>query len=220
MLGLLSLLLIKSLLLIVVLAVFWLAVRRLLLSRSANAWLYAATSIFSLMTLLGLLPWALGIGTTHPVFFVFAAMTPTVWYGVVTMCNATRPMRYDSELERTILRFLSLARVPRFTEPLVLVDPKWPEAPMPVFRHTAPEIPDTNVSRPVAKAAVAERGQKAAPVGETRRSRVSEATRSLLGVARGMRRNESSEIRRIKLLPPPMRTEDRSIPFLKAPESV
>ena len=212
MLGLLSLLVIKSLLLILTLAVFSLAVRRLMLSKSANAWLYAATAIFALLTSLGLVPWTLGFGQSHPIFFVFAAMTPAIWYGVVTMCNTTRPMRYDSELERTVLRFAALARA-QLSEPLMLRNPKFPEAPKPVFRHTPqPEIRDPE---PVAERPL-ELSQQTRVV---QRGRASEATRTLLGIARGMRRNRTSESRRVKLLPPPARAEDRSIPFLRTTES-
>lgn len=218
MLGLLFLLVIKSLFLILTLVVFGLAVRRLLLSNSANAWLYAATALFSLLTSLGLIPWTLGVGQSHPVFFVFAAMTPAIWYGVVTMCNATRPLQYDSEMERTFVRFASLLRVPRASSPLVLQDPRFPEAPLPVFRHTPK--PATRMPEPVTEPAP-ERSLAAPQQARVlRRARASEATRSLLGIARAMRRNKSSEGRRIKLLPPPARAEDRSLAFLRTSESV
>ena len=211
MLGPLVFILIKTFVLILPLTVFWLAVRRLALSSSANAWLYAATSIFSFLTALGLAPWVFG-GTSHPVFFVFSAMAPAIWYGVVTLCNSTRSTGYDSDLERTFLRFADLARIPRRSEPLVLEDPEWPEVPLPVFRHSRPD----SIAEP------AETAPKPEAPGRdiaTRISRASEGAWTLLSVARNMRGHASSERRRIKLLPPPDRAEDRKMSFLRQTES-
>jgi hypothetical protein len=217
MLGLLFLLVIKSLLLILTLAVFGLALRRLMLSNSANAWLYAATALFALLTSLGLVPRTLGFGHSHPVFFVFAAMTPAIWYGVVTMCNSTRPLRYDSELERTFVRFTTMLSTPRLTSPLVLKDPKFPDAPQPVFRHTPSS--GLGMPEPVMEPVLEQPSPAPKEARVLRRGRASEATQSLLGIARAMRRNKTSESRRIKLLPPPARAEDRSLGFLRTTES-
>ena len=184
--GLLFLIVIKSAFLILPSTVVWLAFRRLLLSKSANAWLYAATALFALATTIGLVPWASGVGTSHPIFFVFAAMTPAIWYGVAILCNSTRSVAYDSELERTLLRLKELMRAETSEQPLVLLAPHWPDTPTPVFRH-----------RPSA-----EKITPAVP-GDKPASRASEATLSLLRIARMMRGNTSSETRRIKLLPPP-----------------
>ena len=216
MLGLLTLLLLRSVFLVLTLVIFALSVRRLLRSKTANAWLYAATAVFALLTFLGLLPWLSGMGRSHPVFFVFAAIAPGVWYGVVSMCNATRHTRYDSELERTVLRFAALARRLRVKPPLVLEDLVSPEMPQPVFRHT----PRAAITRAEPQRSEPLLLTEAVLVAETNgRSRMSEATRTLLGIARGMRRNASSEGRRPKLLPPPRSTEGRSIPFLQATDS-
>lgn len=221
MLGLLPTLILKTLLLASMLVVFMLAARRLLLSTTANAWLYTATALFAFLTLVGLMPWGMGIGRSHPVFFLFAAAAPVVWYGVVTMCNSTRQARYDSELERTVLRLARLLRRLQSAAPQVFSEGSRTEAPIPVFRHTPRPAPRPAPTPP--------RAQSARPllltdaVGEPKpngRSRVSEATKSLLGIARGMRRNPSSEGRRPKLLPAPGRADERDIPFLQARESV
>lgn len=214
MLGLLLYLVFRTLLLALTLTIFFLAVRRLLMSKSANAWLYAATALFALLTFLGLLPWVLGIGRSHPVFFVLAAAAPAIWYGVVTMCNATRHARYDSELERTVQRFAGLASLIAAKSPLILDKTLRADVPQPVFRH-APQRP---AEPPATKRPLLLTNALPAQ-GTAARQRVSDATRTLLGIARGMRRNSSSEGRRPKLLPPP-RKEDRNIPLLRTGESV
>jgi hypothetical protein len=192
----------KTAVLILPLTVAWLAVRRLTLSKSANAWLYAATALFALLTFLGLVPWAFGIAAPHPVFLVFAAMTPAIWYSVVRLCNTTRSVDYDNELERTFERLSALARKAPVSDLLILEGPSWPDAPQPMFRHTpAAEPQDAPQPRPGTIA------------------RASEATMNLLQIARSMRGNASSEARRIKLLPPPQRAERVSMPFLKSTES-
>lgn len=217
MLGLLPILVLRTLLLALTLVIFLLAARRLAMSKSANAWLYAATALFALLTLVGLLPWIMGLGKSHPVFFVFAAATPAVWYGVVTMCNATRQSHYDSDLERTVLRFAALAGMPKPGGPLLLTEPVRPDAPVPVFRH-APQVSQEAPNPPEEQPLLLTDPQ---PVqASTTRSRVSEATKTLLGIARNMRKNSSSEGRRPKLLPAPKRAESREIPFLRARESV
>ena len=194
MIGLLILLSFKSLVVLVPLSVAILAFRRLSISKSANAWLYAATGLFGTLTTLGLLPWILLAGSSHPVFFVFAAMTPAVWYGVVTLCNSTSSTVYGTEIEDALGRLASRARRENRSEPLILEEPHWPDAPVPVFRHSGhgheTEIP----SKPTSAIA-----------------RASEATRTIVDIARMMRGNPSSERRRIKLLSPPRRSAPREL---------
>lgn len=196
--GLILLLLVKTCLLILPLTVFWLAFRRLTLSKSANAWLYAASGTFALVTALGLLPWAFGVGTSHPVFFLFAAMTPTVWYGVVMLCNASRSVGYDSELERAFQRIVMATQTRARSQPLILEQPQWPGTPTPVFRHREPGP-----------------ANRAAPMAEKKAPKKSDTAMSILSITRTMRRNESSEGRRVKLLPAPSAAELGNLPFLK-----
>ena len=147
--GVLTLLLVKLGLVLLPATAFWLSTRRLVRSRTANAWLYAATSVFSLVTLLGLAPWAFGIGKSHPLFFVLAAIAPAIWYGVVTLCNSTRHLRYDSDLERTVINVLSRLNEHRpKLAPLILERPEWPDAPKPVFRHSRPPNSSATSQRP------------------------------------------------------------------------
>lgn len=197
-LGLFFSFLLKGLVLLVPLCVAILAFRRLTMSQSANAWLYAAAALYSVLTTLGILPWALWNGTSHPVFFFFAAMTPAIWLGVVSLCNASRSTSYDTELERTFARLARLVRDAPPAQPLILEEPIWPDAPMPVFRHRG--APERTEPRHSASSALA---------------RASEATRTLLEIARSMRGHATSDRRRIKLLPPPRKADPGRIPFLK-----
>ena len=197
--GLMIALVIKTYIMVLPTTVAFLAFRRLALSGSANAWLYAATGVFALLTTLGLLPWGLGLGSSHPVFFVFAAMAPAIWYGVVVLCNSTRTMAYDSDLERTFVHIASIVREAARPRPLLLEEPSWPDAREPVFRHSGQAAP----------------AEHAAPGPVARK--VSEPTRSVIDIARSMRGNASSEGRRIKLLPPPRVANADSLPFLRQP---
>jgi hypothetical protein len=206
MLGLLFSFAIKTAILVASLSVTYLSLRRFLMSKSSNAWLYSAVFMLSFLTTLGLSPWLLGFGQTHPIFLLFATMLPAIWYGVVLLCNSTRAISYDSELAPVFHRIVTLANARnRNLATLVLEEPQWPDAPWPVFRHAAPEtsaIPEPMVSKPT-------------PNG----SRVSDATHALLNVARSMRNHASSERRRTKLLPPPSRTGREAMPFLRAGKS-
>ncbi|NNF90694.1 MAG: hypothetical protein HKM96_04875 [Boseongicola sp.] len=214
MLGLLISLLVKMGLMILPLTVFCLAGRRLFLSRSANAWLYAATAGFAWVTALGLTPWTFGFGTTHPVFFVFAAMTPAIWYSVATLCNASRHLSYDSEMERTFLRLAAIVRQKTKPAPLILEGADWPDAPKPVFRHTASEpAPEHEPEAPAPQRPVAPQAAKL-------HQAASDATGRILEVTRTMRRNRTSEDRRIKLLPPPDKAGKSNLPFLNPASSV
>ena len=206
MLGLIFSFVFKTAFLVVCLSVTYLALRRFLLSKSSNAWLYAAMFMLAFLTTLGLSPWLTGFGRTHPIFLLFATMLPAIWYGVVMLCNSTRYVSYDSELENVVRRIATLANAKRSDGiPLLLEEPQWPEAPMAVFQHTPvepPRIPEIFANNPNPPS-----------------SRISETTQSLLGIARSMRGNPSSDRRRMKLLPPPERTTAESMPFLKAGKS-
>ena len=56
----------RSLVVLFPLTVGWLAFRRLALSKSANAWIYAVICLFAAVTAAGVLPWTLGL-----ILFVF-----------------------------------------------------------------------------------------------------------------------------------------------------
>lgn len=206
--GLLLLLLIKAVVIGLPITVCILAFRRLVLSRSANAWLYSAVGLFALVTAIGLLPWALIGQRSHPVFLVFSAMMPAVWYAVVIICNSKRSLKYDTEMERTLNRLLDMAGPSKPLEPLVLTDPILPEAPTPVFRHSRPMVPEADTPAPTTKAV--------AKVP----ARFSETTRTILDIARSMRTNVSSDGRRIKLLPPPAGRSNTHLPFLRSGKTV
>ena len=216
MLGLLVLFFIKTILVIVPLTVTFLAVRRLLRSKSGNAWLYAVTSMFAAITTAGVAPWAFGFGASHWVFFVFACMSPAVWIAVAILCNATRSVEYVDDVEwalRNLGDLWDLFSTRRASsdrhDTLILSDPLWPDEPVPVFRHsravttTTPAPPSD--AQLLEEALVAERADTA---------------RKIINVARSMRRNPSSDSRRIKLLPPPRADGDTELPFLKPSRSV
>jgi hypothetical protein len=206
MLGLFLSFALKTVILIASLSVTYLSLRRFLMSKSSNAWLYSAVFLLSFLTTLGLSPWLLGFGESHPIFLLFATMLPAIWYGVVMLCNSTRAISYDRELAPVFHRIVTLANTSsRSQEPLVLEEPKWPDAPWPVFRHVPVQTPPISESK---ESRLNQHG-----------SRVSEATHALLTVTRSMRGHPSSERRRTKLLPPPSRTGREAMPFLRAGKS-
>ena len=185
-------LLLRAAIIVLPLSTGWLALRRLLLSRSSNAWFYAATCLFAAITVAGLMPWALGLGRVSWIFFLFAAFSPALWVGVIILCDIQHGGRpYDAGA--------APAEEPKFTStqrpaPLILENPDWPGAPMPVFRH------------------LSEQGNPK-PIPRPRRRMQEETSKYILSVAKDMRGNNSSDERRPKLLPPPR--SDFDLPFLK-----
>lgn len=185
-----SVLLFKFLVLMLPLSVVWLSARRLFLSKSGNAWIYAITCLFSVMTMAGLVPWAFGLMQANWVFFVFSAFCPAIWIGVVTVCDMSRRALYETDpVTDTALKFKSSQK----PLPLVRENPAKPGATVPVFRHRSPVKARIPTIRKVEKT-------------------VASATKSLMSVAREMRGKETSDDRRPKLLPSP---EMKSLPFLK-----
>lgn len=186
-------LLFRSVVLLLPLTIGWLAFRRLVLSKSGNAWIYAVTCLFAAVTVAGLLPWALGLATTSWVFFILSAFCPAIWIGVVTLCDMSRRTFYGHDpVADAVLTFTSKQK----PTPLVLEDPEMPGNPVPVFRHRSPE--SGKVSFEAQPLTVSE---EKAP-----------AKRSLMSIAREMRGNDTSDARRPKLLPAP---DIRQLPFLK-----
>jgi len=182
-------LLFRSLVVLLPLTTAWLALRRLVLSRSSNAWIYATTSLFAAATVAGILPWSLGIAQTSWIFFIFAAFCPAIWIGVIMLCDGPRISNYESddllaEMPDAATTFKSRQPI----APLVLENPDWPDEPVAVFRHRASAAPAPTVGQPQ-----------------------DPPRRSLVAIAREMRGNVNSEARRPKLLPPPELDE---LPFL------
>lgn len=168
----------------------WLAFRRLTRSKSSNAWIYAVSCLFAAVTTAGLLPWAVGLTATSWIFFVFAAFCPAIWFGVTTICDVSRRTAYDADMENPLTVLFKARR--KKPDPLLLSDPV-KESPVPVFSHSNP----ANTDAPTVVA-----DDTAEPIGE----------KSVLEVARAMRRNKSSEDRRPKMLPAPL---VRELPFIK-----
>ncbi len=193
--GLLTQMIFKSILVILPFTIAWLAFRRLVMSRSVNAWLYGLCGLFAATTGAGLLPWALGLAGAPWLLFIFAAFSPALWLGIVLICDAQRVSRYTVEDEEAPLPTFQSMRNRRDANspPLVLENPDWPGAPIPVFRHSRPandHAPGSALSAAATK-------------------------RTLLSIAREMRGKDSSDDRRPKLLPPPAASELTQLPFLK-----
>lgn len=187
---------VKVLFLAMPLGVAWLAFRRLALSRSTNAWIYAATGMFAAFTAAGLVPWALGLGGAGWAFFLFAALCPPLWVFVVVVCGPGRNTAYDLARQAAVGASAPAPQdPPGRLPPLVLENPDWPDTRVPVFRHHARRAGQGD--------AAADRRAGAAP-------------RSLLAVARDMRGNASAgHRRRPRLLAPPAASEKLTdLPFL------
>ncbi|MEO9826773.1 MAG: hypothetical protein ABJF50_20410 [Paracoccaceae bacterium] len=187
-----------------------LAFRRLTKSISSNAWIYAVTCLFAAVTTAGLLPWALGISASSWIFFVLASFCPAIWYGVTTICDVSRKRSYDADIaDLSAVLFKTRQAAPA---PLILSDPVV-DLPMPVFSHRTPanaaDAPSPKKSHvltavPVESVETETIAQKDEPQ--------SIGKKSVLDVAREMRRNKSTEERRPKLLPAPSISE---LPFIK-----
>ena len=138
------------------------------------------------------MPWTLGVGSASWLFFMFSALSPVIWMGVVMICDPVNQASYydreDKDVSAETPVFTS-REAPEKHRPLILEKPDWPDTPTPVFRH--------------AKAM-----SNAAPPTEDQKSR-----KTLLSVAKSMRGNDSSEPRRPRLLPSPDRYGN-DLPFL------
>lgn len=175
----------RSLVVLFPLSVGWLAFRRLALSKSGNAWLYAAMCIFSVTVAAGTMPWALGLTSLNWFFVVLSFLCPALWIGVIALCDISRINRYDQKPFLTIVR--SVAETS--SVPLLLKNPQLPSEPKPVFRHktTTPEVK------------------------EVKNAGMSPSAKNILSLARDIRGNANSDKRRPKLLPSPAST---SLSFL------
>lgn len=88
----------RALILLVPLAVAWLAIRRLVRSETTNAWIYAATGLLTAFTATGLAPWAFGVGEASWYFFPLAALSAPLWVAVVMICDLDRRPAYGEEV--------------------------------------------------------------------------------------------------------------------------
>ena len=106
--------LLKIVLLALPLSVCVLSARRMVVSETANAWLYGAVMLFSGVTAIGTIPWAMGLTDPSTMFLTLAALTPVVWSSVVAACGVERQNAYKNS---------GVSIVPRQNSPLVLTDP-------------------------------------------------------------------------------------------------
>lgn len=192
-LGIVLMLLFRSLIVLLPLTIVWLSFRRLAKSKGGNTWIYALTCLFSLVTTIGLVPWALGLAQTASLFFVLAAFCPAIWIGVITVCDLARREMYGVYSERAedepIFKSRQTSRKPT---PLVLENPKVPEAPIPVFRHRGEKAGDVVYSR-----------DPLPPVPQEPKQQPLKGPRNMLSVAREMRGRDTSDARRPRMLPSP-----------------
>ena len=179
----------KSLVVLFPMTVVWLAFRRLAMSKSDNAWIYAATCLFAAVTAAGILPWALGIAPLNWVLLGLAVLCPVFWVATIAICDMSRAPRYRPDaLADTAKTIVERTKVK--LPPLLLSNPETAETAPVMFRH-----------------------RKRGPEKEKRQKQRSEATNTIINLARDIRYNASSEGRRPKLLPPP--ADRRDMPFLK-----
>ena len=176
---------IRSLFVLSPVAVAGLAYRRLALSRSGNAWIYACIALTATLTAIALLPWAVGVGQISWLPALLSLLCPFVWVGVVLICDAAQGTKnYDSfendQTETPGAVFMRHIHAPKTHDPLMLERPEWPDAPEAVFIRR--ETPQTKIIVPTD------------PVP---------SVRDVISIVREMRGNASSEPRRPRLLPPP-----------------
>ena len=181
-----ALIVLRALLLALPVAVGLLAVRRLLMSESLNAWVYALAVGYAAFSMAGLLPWALGLAGVPSFFVATALLAPVLWLATVVICGLGRQNRYDlPPADDDLSAFADTPPSPLRTAPLLLTDPIQPE-PVPVFRHRP--IPRFDPLPPPP---------------------------SVMDVARAMRGRATSEARRVRKLLPPPAPGPADLPFLR-----
>ncbi len=166
-------------------AIGLLALRRLFLSETVNAWAYALMVGYAAFSVAGLLPWALGVTGISPVFLLAALAAAPIWIAIVVVCGIGRRDHYDLDLPVE-----DEARAP--LSPLVLTNPVLPSAtppadPIPVFRHHRKALQEP----------------------------LTRSDAGVLSVARAMRGRASSEARRVRKLLPPPSPEASDLPFVR-----
>ena len=179
------------------LAVAWLAFRRLTLSNSINAWIYAGMGLLAVSTAAGLAPWAFGFQQVSWVFLILAFLCPPLWLATVIVCGMNRVSGYDTPEAAPESSVPASQNTPRLA-PLLLEQPILPVSKSPVFRTHRSILRN---ARDMAGARI-----KSEP-----------EDRSVLDVARSMRGNANTSKRRLRpLLPPPHAMSDLpNLPFLQ-----
>lgn len=195
--ALLLILVAKTFFLSLPLAVAWLAFRRLALSNSVNAWIYAGVGLFAASAAAGLAPWAFGFQQVAWIFVILALLCPPLWLATVILCGMGRVSGYDAPEVQSQADVAPLNGMPR-PAPLVLEQPIWPETDKPVFR----------THRSILRNAREKAGARIKSDPEDR---------GVLDVARSMRGNPNTSKRRMRpLLPPPHAMSDLpNLPFLQ-----
>lgn len=178
---------VKSLVILFPLTVSWLAFRRLALSKSTNAWIYASICLFAVTAAAGVLPWSLGLSDLNIPLLLMALAAPTLWVATLFICDLSRVSRYGPDPLFATARSVAEKAAPNLT-PLLLGEDMRTAKEAPVFRHQPKPVP-----------VLSELPERSA------------ATKTLLALARDIRGNTSSERRRPKLLPAP---ETRELPFV------
>lgn len=192
-LSLLLQLLFRSLFVLAPLCVACLALRRVLRSRSANAWIYGGVCLFSAISAAGMVPWVVGLETASWPLFALSLLSPVLWVGALMICDpAEDVVDYDDLEVMPVWETRRSGAPPARTASEVREVENWDEIPKPVFRHHVP------ANRP------------RAPGAELMRP---SDDRSMMNVARDMRGHESSERRRPLILPASTRY-GRDLPFL------
>lgn len=180
--------LVKSLVVFFPLTVCWLAFRRLALSKSDNAWIYAGMCLLSAVTAASAMPWMLGLtGISWPITLL-ALLCPALWVAAILVCDVPRGRNYGHDPLFQTARKIGEKSVTKLGPLLLGPLDRMPEE-EPVFRHSKKPARPT-ASKPAR----------------------SQATRALLRLTRDIRDNATSERRRRKLLPPP---EPTQLPFLQ-----
>jgi hypothetical protein len=162
-----------------------LAFRRLALSKSSNAWIYAMMCLFAAVTAAGVLPWTLGLTSLNWLLTLMAFACPAMWIGVILACDLSRTHRYGPDPVLRLVRLFQPKTEDRFSKLSLDATRKVTRQPV-VFKHETKRR----------KIAARPRSQ---------------STTTLLSLARDIRGNTSSDRRRPKLLPAPD-TDD--LPFL------
>ena len=179
--------------------VSWLAFRRLILSETSNAWIYACVGIFAAFSAAGLAPWAFGFQSLNWLFLIAAFLCPPLWMATVIVCGLGRSSAYDVEAMDVEEPTKDLPR----------------KAPLLVLEQ--PILPGTNPDPTSVVFKSHRNALKTARQAVSKKVKTLDMERSVLEVARSMRGNETTARRRQRvLLPPPHAMSDLpNLPFLQ-----